>query len=85
MVVGAQPEYLTNLRGPLIRELVGAGYRVTAVGAAEHAAVRAKLEGWGAHYRVAPMQRAGLNPVADLGAMIALYRLFRRERPDVWT
>ena len=83
MVVGAQPEYLTNLRGPLIRELVGAGYRVTAVGAAEHEAVRAKLEGWGAHYRVAPMQRAGLNPVADLGAMIALYRLFRRERPDV--
>lgn len=83
MVVGAQPEYLTNLRGPLIRELVGAGYRVTAVGAAEHAAVREKLESWGAHYRVVPIERAGLNPIADLGALGGLFRMFRRERPDV--
>lgn len=83
MVVGAQPEYLTNLRGPLIRELVAAGHRVTAVGAAEHASVREKLESWGAHYRVVPIQRAGLNPIADLRAIAGLYALFRRERPDV--
>lgn len=83
MVLGAQPEYLTNLRGPLIRELVGAGYRVTAVGAAEHAAVREKLESWGAHYRVVRIERAGLNPIADLGALAGLYSLFRREKPDL--
>lgn len=83
MVVGAQPEYLTNLRGPLIRELVAAGHRVTAVGAAEHPTVCEKLESWGAHYRVVPIERAGLNPIADLGALAGLYRLFRRERPDV--
>lgn len=83
MIIGAQPEYLTNLRGALIRDLLAIGHQVTAVGAFEHEGVRRKLEAWGAQYRVAPMQRAGLNPISDLGSLRALYRVVRDERPDV--
>ena len=83
VVLGAQPEWLSGLRGPLIRDFLARGYRVTAIGAEEMAGVRAKLESWGAEYAVVPLRRAGLNPLSDLRAIIALYRLFRRLRPDL--
>ena len=83
VVLGAQPEYLSGLRGPLIRDLLARGHRVTAIGAEEMPAVRAAIESWGAHYRVVPIRRAGLNPVADLGAIVSLYRALRDERPDL--
>ena len=83
VVLGAQPEWLSGLRGPLIRDFLARGYRVTAIGAEETAGVRAKLESGGAEYAVVPLRRAGLNPLSDLRAIIALYRLFRRLKPDL--
>lgn len=83
VVLGAQPEWLSGLRGPMIRDFLSRGHRVTAIGAEEIPHVRAALESWGAHYVVVPIRRAGLNPLADASAMIALWRTLRRLRPDM--
>jgi len=83
VVLGAQPEYLSGLRGPLIRDLLAAGHDVTAIGAEDMVAVRTAIESWGARYRVVPIRRAGLNPIADLGAILSLYRALRDEKPDL--
>lgn len=83
VILGAQPEWLSGLRGPLIRNFLARGYLVTAIGAEEMASVRAKLESWGAEYVVVPLRRAGLNPLSDLHAMLALYGALRRLKPDL--
>lgn len=83
VVLGAQPEWLSGLRGPMIRDFLARGYRVTAIGAEEMREVRETLESWGAQYVVVPLHRAGLNPLRDLGSVIALYRTFRRLLPDL--
>lgn len=83
VVLGAQPEWLSGLRGPMIRDFLSRGHRVTAIGAEEMAPVREALESWGAAYVVVPIRRAGLNPAADAGAMFALWRALRRLRPDI--
>ncbi|MGN6279399.1 MAG: glycosyltransferase family 4 protein [Sphingomonas sp.] len=83
VVLGAQPEWLSGMRGPMIREFLARGHDVTAIGAEEIEHVRTVLEGWGARYVVVPIRRAGLNPVADLGAIFSLYRALRRLKPDL--
>jgi len=83
VVLGAQPEWLSGLRGPMLRDFVARGYRVTAIGSEDLPEVRAALERWGVEFVVVPIRRAGLNPVLDLVACWVLYRTLRRLRPDL--
>jgi glycosyltransferase involved in cell wall biosynthesis len=83
VVLGAQPEWLSGLRGPMIREFLARGHQVIAIGSDEIEHVRSALEGWGARYVVVPMRRAGLNPITDIWTIVALFRTFRRLKPDV--
>lgn len=82
-MLGAQPEYLSGLRGPMIREFLARGHEVIAIGAEEVPAVRTALENWGARYVVVPIRRAGLNPVADFRAIIALHAALKAIKPDI--
>lgn len=83
MVIGSEPDVIVKMRGAFIRSMIDAGHTVTAVASFDDPARRAEIEGWGANYRTVPMQRNGLNPIADLRTLWALYRLLCRERPDV--
>lgn len=83
VVLGAQPEYLSGLRGPMIRDLLAAGHEVIAIGAEEIGHVREALESWGARYLVVPLRRAAINPLADLKAIWLLWRTLRRLKPDL--
>lgn len=83
VVLGAQPEWLSGLRGPMIREFLSRGHSVTAIGSEEMPDVRAQLEGWGASYVVVPIRRAGLNPLADLRTIASLFRTLRRLQADL--
>ena len=83
VVLGTQPEWLSGLRGPLIRDMIAQGHQVTAIGAEEMPQVREALESWGARYVVVPIRRAGINPLADLSAMAQLWRTLRQLRPDM--
>lgn len=85
LLVGGQAQSLTNFRGPLLKAAVNAGCNVYATAAAIEAdpAVAAKLESMGVTAYSVPISRAGMNPLKDLRAFIALVRLMRRIRPDV--
>lgn len=83
VVLGSQPEWLSGLRGPMLRDFVARGYRVTAIGSEDMADVRAVLESWGVAYEVVPLRRAGLNPLRDLASCWALWRTLRRLRADL--
>ena len=83
VVLGTQPEMLLGLRGPMIRDFLRRGYRVTAIGAEEMESVRAAFESWGADYTVVPIRRAGLNPIRDLRSLVGLFQALRRLRPDL--
>lgn len=79
---GSYAPSLINFRGPLIRALLAAGHRVHVSAPAIPDAIRATIEQWGAQVHQAPLSRAGLNPVADLGYFRFQRALIRAHRID---
>ena len=83
LILGNDPQTLVNFRGPLIEAMLAAGHRVTAAGAGRSA----KYDGWfaarGVAYSDVPIERAGLNPLADLKTLAAFVRLMRAVKPDL--
>lgn len=83
VVLGAQPEWLSGLRGPMIREFISRGHSVIAIGSDEISEVRELLESWGATYAVVGIKRTGLNPFADLGSIFSLFKTLRGSNADL--
>ena len=83
LVIGVQPQSLTNFRGDLIRALRSAGVRVTAM--AEPAPPRevAAIEALGCDFRPYPVRRNSLAPAADVQTLRALRRAVRETKPDL--
>lgn len=81
-VLGSFADSLIRFRGRLISDLVRRGHRVIACAPSIDPSVAVALRGMGAEFRDIPMQRAGMNPIADLRTLYALVRLFRDVRPD---
>jgi glycosyltransferase involved in cell wall biosynthesis len=67
----------------LVARLRAADCRVTVFAPAGDADADAAILAMGAALRHYPLDRKGLNPMRDLGTLAALYRLFRREKPDM--
>jgi glycosyltransferase involved in cell wall biosynthesis len=82
IVLGSLPESLLNFRGPLLRAMVAAGHEVHAASPPAEAGVVAALAAMGVRHHAVPLARASLNPLRDLGTLLALFSLFRRLRPD---
>lgn len=83
MVIGSLGWSLVNFRLDLMRRMLANGHQVTAVAPDLDDGTRQRLDALGIRTAMVPMQRTGLNPLADLDTMNALRRLMRRERPDV--
>lgn len=83
LLVGSLAPALLNFRGPLIADLVAAGWRVVATAPDIDANTAGKLAALGAEARSVGMARTGLSPLADLTYAGALTRLMREERADV--
>lgn len=85
LLIGALPLSLVNFRGPLLRALRDAGCEVHAAAAAieDDPAVAAALRDLGVEAHSVPISRTGLNPAADIKALIALVKLMRRVRPTI--
>lgn len=83
LVLGSDPDYLVNLRGDLIRQIVQEGGE--AIGAAPapadgtHAAA---IRAMGAQFEPVDMVRNRITPSHDARALRGLYQLMRRVRPD---
>jgi glycosyltransferase involved in cell wall biosynthesis len=71
-----------NFRGGLARALAGRGFDVVGAGAGGDA-YEAKIRAMGIPFWNLPIDKRGINPVADLRLIVALYRWYRAQRPDV--
>ncbi len=71
------------LRGPLIRRLKALGHDVFCAAPEINQNVRGKLRELGTDVYEIPLQRKGLNPIADLQTFLALRHLFGFARPDI--
>ncbi|HEX2479372.1 MAG TPA: glycosyltransferase, partial [Geminicoccaceae bacterium] len=83
VVLGSYAPSLINFRGQLIADMVRAGHAVIACAPGNDAAVATALGERGATYQPVPLQRTGLNPLADARSMVELARMLRRLRPDL--
>jgi glycosyltransferase involved in cell wall biosynthesis len=83
LILGSYAPSLINFRGPLLSDLVAGGHRVTACAPDIGPDIAEALRRIGAVPCSVPMGRTGRNPLADLETLVALWRLFRRVRPDL--
>jgi glycosyltransferase involved in cell wall biosynthesis len=81
VIVSGLARSLVLFRGPLLRRLLELGHHVVTM--APEPEPPQGLLALGAHYRSLPLQRAGTNPIADMGVIRSLARTFRELRPDV--
>jgi len=82
LIVAGFADSLINFRGPLIKEMISYGHRVTACAPNASDDVKQQLAEIGAHYRQVELSRAGLNPIADLISFIRLRSICKSEEPD---
>ena len=73
---------LYNFRAGLVRALVAQGVTVIGAGAAE-IAFQDKVRSLGVPFHELPIDKRGINPIADLWLFWVLYRWYRQEKPDV--
>jgi glycosyltransferase involved in cell wall biosynthesis len=81
--LGADAAYLHAFRGPLMRAFAARGYRVVAAAPGETPLWGPAFGALGADFVDWPIRKASLNPVEEVRAVLALWRILRRERPDL--
>lgn len=85
LLVGGFAESLLNFRGALIDELLRNGVEVhVAAPGLDEGEVAQALRERGAIPHTIPLQRTGMNPMADMGAFFSLWRLMTRLQPGVF-
>jgi glycosyltransferase involved in cell wall biosynthesis len=84
LVVGGVASSLLEFRGPLLDEMVGRGWQVVAAAPEADPETVAALTRRGIGFVRLPLARSGMNPVADLSTLRALFALMRRLKPDIF-
>lgn len=84
LIIGSLARSLRNFRGALIEDMLAAGHEVTvaAPGLISDEETSEWLRERGAICHDVFLSRAGLSPISDLLALIGLFWLMRRTRPD---
>jgi glycosyltransferase involved in cell wall biosynthesis len=84
LIVASYADSLINFRGPLINSLIEAGHtvHVSAPELESQPNFCRILEGKGIVGHSIPLQRTGINPVADVQSIMALRALMKKVRPD---
>ncbi len=85
LLVTSIPESIVNFRRPLIEALQnrGVAVHVAAPDLPADSAIHQELAARGVVVHDVPMRRTGLNPAADLGTALFLWKRIRSIRPDV--
>lgn len=81
-VIASLTYSLTNFRLYLLKRMAEAGHEVTAFAPDQDSKVVETLQDIGIRFVQIPMARTGLNPLSDLHTLFALWREFRRLKPD---
>ncbi|WP_299281897.1 glycosyltransferase family 4 protein [uncultured Tateyamaria sp.] len=83
VVIASLAWSLVNFRLELMRRMLAQGHHVTALAPDFDPDTRAQLQREGITCHSVPMQRTGLNPLADLRTLRAISQLLSALRPDV--
>jgi glycosyltransferase involved in cell wall biosynthesis len=83
VVCANQAWNLVNFRSDLIRALIAAGCRVTAV-APPDPAMEARLAELGAAFEPLAIDAKGITPHRDIATILSIHRLLKRLRPAAW-
>ena len=83
VVIGGDAPALISFRGDLIAAMASAGHEVIACAPGPNPEVAEGLQARGARYLPLKLDRAGINPLADLSSLLSLRQLFRQLRPDL--
>lgn len=81
ILVSPKNRTVYNFRGDLIRKIIAAGYEVVVTGPNQIDVD--KIEALGARFIEVPINKNGVNPLADLKYQKALKKIFQAEKPDV--
>ena len=81
ILVSPKNRTVYNFRGDLIKKIITCGYEVVVVGPNQIDVD--KITALGARFMEIPMNKNGVNPLADLKYQKALQALFEQEKPDV--
>lgn len=82
-LVAAHAPSLTNFRGELIRAIISQGHAVLAMAGLASEQDVLEIQNTGARFRSYPVQRTGMNPLADSRTLHSLWSIFRLEKPDI--
>ncbi|MEP2987433.1 MAG: glycosyltransferase family 4 protein [Parasphingorhabdus sp.] len=82
LINGSHPDYLVNLRGPLISDLTARGHVIHVTSPDIETEDMAALSDLGAISHNVKLQRRGLNPFADVGYIFEICSLIKRVKPD---
>jgi glycosyltransferase involved in cell wall biosynthesis len=83
VVIGGWAPSLIKFRGPLLAAMVARGHEVIAMAADPTPAVRDGLAALGVRFEPIALQRAGIDPVADVRVIGDLARRLRALAPDL--
>lgn len=83
VVIGGYAPSLVNFRGPLLARMVALGHEVHGLAPVHVPDVGERLEAMGVDFHGIALNRRGLNPLADLGALLHLKQTLVRIKPDL--
>ncbi len=81
IVISPKNRTTYNFRGNLIRDIISRGHEVIVIGPDKDNLD--KIEALGVKFVEIPMQKNGMNPMADIRYAKKLYNVFKNEQPDV--
>lgn len=83
LVIASYAPSLINFRGPMISDLIAAGYNVFAASPDIDDETHKKIIALGATPIEAQLARKGLNPIADLSYCYDLYKIIKNQKIDL--
>ncbi len=83
LVIGSLPKSLIAFRGHLLRTIVSKGHSVWACSNGSDPEVEMELASMGVKYCHVEVDRAGINPMADIATFLQLVKLLRKTRPHI--
>lgn len=83
LVLAGYADSLIKFRGPLLTTMVKGGNTVMACAPGHPVDIIQQLENLGVTYQEIVLQRTGMNPVQDIYTLYSLFKLMRKERPDI--
>ncbi len=83
LLLPSYAESILSFRGPLISDLLSAGYEVSIAAPGIRLEIRTSLEAMGASVLDVSLKRTGKNMFRDLGYLLQLIEIIKRTQPDL--